>query len=227
MSNNGKVAAKQRARELRAQAWTLEEIASEVGSAKSSVSRWVRDVEFTPRPRNRGHSSQAAHPLRQRVEAETARFAAEGRDRLAVLDDVAFLAAGTALYVGEGFKTGSQVGMANTDPEVIRFFLAWLRTQFDIDETKLRGRLYLHDDLSLDRAYDHWEAVSAIPRSQFNAPYRATAGPRRRKRRHEFGCFTALYCSATLQRKVLGLCAGLLSSDVSFGGSSAGRASHC
>jgi hypothetical protein len=42
----GKLAERERARQLRAQAWTINEIVAEPGVSKSSVSVWVRDVEF-------------------------------------------------------------------------------------------------------------------------------------------------------------------------------------
>ena len=51
MGYRGKVEEQHRARDLRARSWTLQEIAGELGVAKSSVSLWVRDVEFEPRPR--------------------------------------------------------------------------------------------------------------------------------------------------------------------------------
>lgn len=46
MGNRGKIAEQERARELRAQAWTLNEIVAELGVSKSSVSLWVRGVAF-------------------------------------------------------------------------------------------------------------------------------------------------------------------------------------
>lgn len=55
MGYRGKLAERARARELRAESWTLLEIAGELGVSKSSVSTWVCDVDFVPRPRNRGH----------------------------------------------------------------------------------------------------------------------------------------------------------------------------
>jgi transcriptional regulator with XRE-family HTH domain len=45
MGYGGKVVEQQRARELRAQAWALQDIATELGVSKSSVSLWVRDVD--------------------------------------------------------------------------------------------------------------------------------------------------------------------------------------
>lgn len=66
MGYGGKVSEQQRARELRARAWTLQAIATELGVSKSSVSLWVRDVEFVPNPRSRGHPSMKPHPAQVR-----------------------------------------------------------------------------------------------------------------------------------------------------------------
>ena len=61
MGYGGKWVERERARELSAESWTLLEIAQELGVSKASVSVWVRDVEFVPKPRNRGHRvAQAA-----------------------------------------------------------------------------------------------------------------------------------------------------------------------
>lgn len=70
---------------------------------------------------------------------------AAGRERIGRLSDHAFLAAGAALYAGEGAKGGYEVNFANTDPAMIAFHCAWLRRFFDIDESRLRVRVYLHE----------------------------------------------------------------------------------
>jgi hypothetical protein len=46
MGYRGKVVERARARDLRAQAWTINEIVAQRGVSNSSVSVWVRDVEF-------------------------------------------------------------------------------------------------------------------------------------------------------------------------------------
>jgi transcriptional regulator with XRE-family HTH domain len=79
MGYRGKLEERERARELRAQAWTLQEIADELGVAKSSVSIWVRDVEFdsaSRRSANRPADDRggATTPLRRRKLAEIARL---------------------------------------------------------------------------------------------------------------------------------------------------------
>jgi transcriptional regulator with XRE-family HTH domain len=71
MGYRGKVAEQERARELRAQAWTLLEIAQELGVAKSSVSLWVRDVAFTPNHRRASRMrGPSAAQMRKAAEIE-------------------------------------------------------------------------------------------------------------------------------------------------------------
>jgi hypothetical protein len=83
MGYRGKVEAQARARELRAQAWTLQQIADELGVAKSSVSLWVRDVPFTPRPRDPGAARRREpNVLQRRKQAEIDELLAVGRERI-------------------------------------------------------------------------------------------------------------------------------------------------
>ena len=86
MGYGGKIDERRQARELRAQSWTLLDIARELGVSKSSVSVWVRDVEFVPKPRNRGHSSHKPHPLtvKKHAEIERCRRRSRGADRRAL-----------------------------------------------------------------------------------------------------------------------------------------------
>ena len=102
---------------------------------------------------------------------------------------------------------------ANTDADMVRFFCAWLRRFLDIDEARLRVRVYLHEGLDLDRAQAHWHEVTGIPLSQFRAPFRAKADPSIRSSKHEFGCVYVRYASARTHREIMGLVRALLISD--------------
>ena len=55
-------------------------------------------------------------------------------------------------------------------------FVTWLRHFFDIDESRLRVRLYLHEGLDLDAA-TRSGATARHPAEQFRKPYRAVADP--------------------------------------------------
>ncbi len=165
MGNQGKVAERVRARELRADAWTLKEIAEELGVAKSSVSKWVRDVDFEPRPRRKARK-RGPNKLERAKAAEIERCRVEGIERIGKLSDREFLMAGLGLYAGDGAKRGNSVHFANSNAGLIRFFCEWFRANFEVDESRLRVTLYLHADLDLNAAEEHWSTVTGIPRSQ-------------------------------------------------------------
>jgi hypothetical protein len=216
-------------------AWTINEIVAELGVSKSSVSVWVSDVEFdaATRPprsvtnRNRGARNRRPNRLQQRKHGEIERFVVEGRDRIGRLSERDLLVAGTALYAGEGNKTDGEVRFSNSDPRMIGLFCAWLRRFFDVDESRLRVRLYLHQGLDLDAANAFWSELTGIPLAQFGKPYRAIPDPSIRSTKHPKGCPGVSYSCSRTHRAVMGLVTALLSSDSSFRGSSVGRATDC
>lgn len=215
MGYRGKLVEKERARDLRGEGFTMLEIATQLDVSKSSVSLWTRDVEFVPRARESGRfgaRNRGPNVRQRRKAAEIERLNAEGIARLGILGDQAFLAAGAALYAGEGAKGEGAVVFANSDPEMMAFFCAWLRIHFTIDESRMRVRVYLHQGLDLDAAQSHWSDVTGVPLSQFRSPYRAVPDPTIRKTKHEHGCAYVWYCCTPTHRAVMGLVRALLSS---------------
>lgn len=236
MGYRGKVEEQACARKLRTEGLTLAEIAARLGVPKSSVSLWVRDVPVIIEPRRRGPAAGAA-ALRRRKEAEIARLPAEGAARIGTLSEREFLVAGAALYAGEGSKTDGSVRFANTDPRLVVFFCAWLRHFFDVDETRLRVALYLHEGLNLGAAVRFWSEMTGIPPAQFGKTYRAAADPTHRVARHVRGCISVRYSCSYTHRTITGLMDALpagpaLSAATGtlhgpFRGSSIGRAGGC
>jgi hypothetical protein len=144
MGYRAKVKAQEAARALRAQNRTIANIAKTLGVSKSSVSLWVRDVPVTPSPRRYG-PHRRPHPAHEAKLRQIEELNRQGSFRIGKLRDKAFLVAGVALYAGEGSKTDGEVRFSNSDPNMVRLFCAWLRHFFDVDESRLRGRLYLHE----------------------------------------------------------------------------------
>ncbi|HXY95218.1 MAG TPA: helix-turn-helix domain-containing protein [Acidimicrobiia bacterium] len=212
MGYRGKLERQEQARILRARGLTIAAIASRLGVSKSSVSAWVRDVPFTPSRRRTG-PKRRTHPAHTAKLRQIAELDALGRQRIGTLSEYGFLVAGVALYAGEGSKSEGAVIFANTDARMVALFCRWLRRFFEIDESRLRGKVYLHQGLDLDAAEQFWSVVTSIPREQFSAPYRAVADPTIRTTKHEFGCFYLQYSCTTTHRTIMGLIRALLSSD--------------
>jgi predicted transcriptional regulator len=216
MGYRGKVVEQEEARALRAEGWTLLDIATKLGVSKSSVSLWVRDVEFEPHPR-RAARRRGPNILQRRKAEEIEALLAEGRQRIGQMSEQEFLVAGAALYAGEGSKRDGDVVFANSAPRMIAFFCAWLRRFFVLDETRLTARVYLHEGLDLDAAQAYWSDLTGIPLSRFCKAYRAKADPSIRHNKHEFGCIYIRYSRAYTHRAVMGLVTALLSSEAQSG----------
>jgi len=204
MGYRGKVLQQEQARQLRGQGLTLTDIATQLGVAKSSVSLWVRGVEFEPLPRVRARQREP-NILARRKQEEIDRLLVEGRNRVGDLSEREFLMAGTALYAGEGAKRDGAVLFANSDPRLIVFFCQWLRRFFAVDESRLRARLYLHDGLDLEGATRFWEDATGVPQSQFGAPYRAPPDATIRTAKHVRGCISIRYSCSRTHRGIMGL----------------------
>lgn len=103
---------------LRADGMTVPDIAQRLGVSKSSVSLWVRDVDFTPLPRVRARR-RGPNTLQRRKQAEIDELLAEGVKRIAQLSDREFLVAGAALYAGEGNKGDGSARVTNSNPRIV------------------------------------------------------------------------------------------------------------
>ncbi len=99
MGYRGKVQQQEDARAMRARNMTLQDIATELGVAKSSVSRWVRDVPFTPSKR-RTVPQRRPHPAHEAKLAQIAALNAEGHPRRigTLREDAAFRSPASRLY---------------------------------------------------------------------------------------------------------------------------------
>lgn len=130
----------------------ISEIAHRVGVSKSSVSLWVRDIELTPAQRqallernpayNRqlsGWTKVAEYRRAQRIAYQ------DDGHRRARAQDPGFVA-GCMLYWAEGAKDRNQLQFCNSDPAMVRFFVDFLRTYFDVAGSSIAIRCYLYAD---------------------------------------------------------------------------------
>jgi len=81
--------------------------------------------------------------------------------------------AGTMLYWGEGSQWPGEaiVDFANSNAEMIKIFLAFLRKICGIDEKKLRAYLYCYSNQNPDELVNFWSRATRISTRQFTKPY--------------------------------------------------------
>ncbi|MFJ2812568.1 MULTISPECIES: hypothetical protein [unclassified Streptomyces] len=166
---------KARARELRLQGWTYDQIKAELGCSKSSVSLWVRDL---PRPAPHDRQEQAKAASRKRWDHELAlrdeerrRVTAAGAAEVGSLSDRELLLAGVALYWAEGSKAKPHrrtevLQFINSDPGVIKVFLRWLEL-LGVGRERLTLRVSIHETADVAGAEAFWAGVAGVDVSAF------------------------------------------------------------
>lgn len=176
-----RVADRQRARALRAEGKSYSEIKAILGISKGTLSPWLRDM---PLSKEQLMQLRDKNPIRIEHYRETMRKKREARLNLAYLKakkDIGKISkrelfiAGLYLYWGEGTKADcGAVGIANTDPAVIRAFLDWCDIA-DIDRLNIRVRLHLYADMNIEEEIGFWSKQLKFNRSQFRKPYIKTS----------------------------------------------------
>lgn len=80
--------------------------------------------------------------------------------------------AGLFLYWGEGTKVTKYMTIfTNTDPDMVKFFIKWLRSCFDIKKSKFTVLLHLYSDMDTKNITEFWSKKLGIDIVQFKKPY--------------------------------------------------------
>lgn len=168
-----------KARTLRRKGISVIAIANELRVSKSTVSLWVRDIILTIQQLEtlRHHSLQGAERGRiiGALKQKQARLAkieegnADGSTMLGIMTEREFFTAGVALYWAEGNKKMKKIELCNSDPQMIIFFLLWLKHffQMTIDDVRCYvGINILHKSRDRD-VKRYWSQITGIPLKQF------------------------------------------------------------
>ncbi|MFJ4206018.1 hypothetical protein ACIP2Y_41180 [Streptomyces sviceus] len=173
---NAKDDLRDRARELRLQGCTYDQIQVELGCSRSSISLWVRDL---PKPERRDPAEQARLACRKRWEHELAvrdkerkRTKAAAAEAIGKLSDRELFLLGVGLYWAEGGKDKpydrrENVAFVNSDPGMIEVFLAWLDL-LQVERERLRFTVMIHETADITGAEQYWARLAGADPSAFN-----------------------------------------------------------
>jgi len=75
--------------------------------------------------------------------------------------------AGASLYWGDGRKHDGRVGLVNSDPKMIRFFVKWLTTICQVPKKNIRLGIHLYPDNDKKKTLEFWRDATNLPNSQF------------------------------------------------------------
>ncbi|MFF4461318.1 hypothetical protein ACFY13_17425 [Streptomyces mirabilis] len=173
---NAKDDLRNKARELRLQGWTYDQIQMELGCSKGSISLWVRDL---PKPERRDPSEQAKLASRKRRDHELAvrdeerqKTKAAAAAEIGTLSDRELFLVGVGMYWAEGSKDKpydrrENVTFVNSDPGMIETFLRWLDL-LGVERDRVRYCVMIHESADVAGAEQYWADLVGADRSAFN-----------------------------------------------------------
>lgn len=109
---------------------------------------------------------------------------------------------GIMLYWGEGTKGGNSVKFTNSDPEMIKLFLKFLRRICGVDENRLKVQIHCYPNQNQEDLLDFWSRTTQIPIERF---YRSNIHQGRSglyKKKSIYGTLAISYCDYLLLKLI-------------------------
>lgn len=139
-------------------------IAKELGVSKGSISYWVRDIELTKEQKaklivrsgyNRYQGSIAVKEKYLQIRKEAQK---KGRDKVKNNQASDLYKAGCLLYWAEGGKTVNHIDFTNSDIEMMKVFVKFLRECMNVgnDDITIRLNCHLNNGLTIEEIENFW-----------------------------------------------------------------------
>lgn len=182
-------------REDRKQGFSLRQLEAKYGISRVTISRWVRDIKSTNTNFERYRESESEHKAVFREDGKVKKLNPETCRLLLAI-----------LYWCEGSKPPSSnfIAFSNSDPQLVKAFLFLLRKSFDIDESKLKVHLQVHDSQNYQQLVEFWQQHLEIEKGNFYKPTITTPNNKRRRLNYQGTC-TIKYFDVKLLYQIVGI----------------------
>jgi len=203
-----------KAREMRKQGQSVTGIAKKLGVAKSSVSKWTRDIVLTPEQEANLRNSNERRKAQKKGARANVRIHREKRiryqdaGRAKAREGDPLHLAGCMLYWAEGKKSRSSVSFVNSDVNMMVFFIHFLRESLKIKEEKISFRIiaYLGNGLTEDDIITYWmEHLQLTEENRNKCRFNdQPASSKQRGRKLLYGVCEVTYSSTELMQGIYG-----------------------
>lgn len=122
-------------------------------------------------------------------------------------EDAKLFGLGIGLYWGEGTKADKgSVRLGNSDPAIMRTFIKFLITFFNIDKSDLRFHLHTFTDIDLGEAKSYWQKELKVKENQFYKPTVTITGKLGNyRKKSKYGVLTVYYANTKLRNILVDL----------------------
>jgi hypothetical protein len=167
---------------LRKRGNSIRTIEISLGISRSTLSGWFKDVPLSLQQQKQLRSnwrSGLAQARKKAVlwhnrqkEARILLAESQAKETIAALTpqsapilDLAL----SILYLGEGYKSSPNTALGNSDPLILRFFIAVLRKNYKVPISAIRCELHLRYDQDPQRIKRYWSKALAVPLKNFTS----------------------------------------------------------
>jgi hypothetical protein len=185
---------RKQARELRLKGWAIHEIAKELKIPKDTIIKWVLDIELTEehkealKQQNPRWEAQQKGGEVNRIKAFERRMTAQAIGRQKAKDDSELHLMACILYWAEGAKDRTNLNFINTDVNMLRLFIRFLREEMNVENSLIRLKIWHHtsDETEVARIHQYWLDSLDLPFDTHIKSY-LKIGTDSRKKRYENG----------------------------------------
>ncbi len=211
-----KLKEKEEARRLRKEeGLSVKKIAKQIGVSKGTVSIWVRDIELTYDQKakllcnSKMHLGHFNGPKKIKEKALERRKQYQEKGRILARQNDKYYACGCMLYWGEGDKSRNLVGMSNTDVDLLKFFVKFLRKYFNCKDEDFTICIlsHLNNGLTVDDIHNYWLKELELPESclrKFQLKTKYYSDTNIKNKKHIYGCCKVRVNSTELVQMIYG-----------------------
>lgn len=178
---------------LRKQGLSLNEIKKQVKVAKSTLSLWLRDVGLSKPQKQRLTEKKLAAAKRGALKRKNERiestFAIKKlcRNEIGKISKRELWLIGIALYWAEGSKqkehyVSQTTNFTNSDPQMLRLFLSWLKNIVKISDKDIKLEIYTHEGYSVGSVVNYWAKELSFPKEVFKYVYFKKGNPKTKRK---------------------------------------------
>jgi hypothetical protein len=206
------------ARRMRALGFSYKVIAATLEISPSSAFHWTKDIGLSddmrwqiihgPKgPQDPEHIAKRVASWRQKNRDRRSAYQAEGRAAARRGDPLHL--AGCMLYWAEGSKGRNCAVLANSDPNLVRFFRRFLSECFGVpaDHFVLRLNVYLRNGISIEVIEQHWLDALGLPPSvirKHSINHFPTSSSGSKQNRLPHGVCTLAVCDTRIVQHIYG-----------------------
>lgn len=156
---------------LRRQGFSYSMIQKKVPVSQATLSQWLSSMPYTPNEEaiNRARMGPiiSGEKRRKAKQDNIKKSHVSAKKEIGEVTKRDLFMLGIGLYIGEGSKSLEQVRIMNSDPEVIRLGIQWLKIVGNIDAENLVIEIHGYPDIDEAKSKRFWSKVCGVPLDNF------------------------------------------------------------